>query len=310
MAVFDLYSKRQKAARGETPDVFVYDEFPQQLRIQMVHVWYEAFGQWGKISGSHQEHCGEAFKAIVDILRKEYGVFELTSRGRNTQDELVQFFLQESDTEKLLDVVELVGVALNVFVSKFDYKYSSNAEDEVQASINEINARFKEQGLGFEFIDREIVRIDSKYLHAEAVKPALEILRDKAYAGADQEFRSAFGHYRVGKNKEALTDCLKAFESAMKAICDKRGWAFSPGASAKELISVMFAQGIIPSFWQTQINALRTLLESSVPTGRNKLGGHGQGSVPVVVPDHFVSYMLHMTASTLVFLVNAEKSLP
>ena len=54
----------------------------------------------------------------------------------------------------------------------------------------------------------------------------------------------------------------------------------------------------------------RSMLESSVPTGRNKLSGHGQGSTPTTVPDYLVAYMLHMTASTIVFLAEAELSLP
>ncbi|WP_443216168.1 DUF7014 domain-containing protein [Rhizobium sp. CF122] len=46
------------------------------------------------------------------------------------------------------------------------------------------------------------------------------------------------------------------------------------------------------------------------PTGRNKLSGHGQGATPKAVPDYLTAYMLHMTASTLVFLTTAEEELP
>jgi hypothetical protein len=51
------------------------------------------------------------------------------------------------------------------------------------------------------------------------------------------------------------------------------------------------------------------MLESSIPTGRNRLSSHGQGSTPTTVPDYLVAYMLHMTASTLVFLTTADKNL-
>lgn len=51
------------------------------------------------------------------------------------------------------------------------------------------------------------------------------------------------------------------------------------------------------------------MLESSIPTGRNKLSGHGQGTTPTNIPDYLVAYMLHMTASTVVFLATAEKNL-
>lgn len=47
-----------------------------------------------------------------------------------------------------------------------------------------------------------------------------------------------------------------------------------------------------------------------MPTARNRLGGHGQGASVVQVPTHFVAYVLHQTASTIVFLAEAEKSLP
>jgi hypothetical protein len=148
-------------------------------------------------------------------------------------------------------------------------------------------------------------------LHAEAVKPALLLLNTEDYKGPHEEFLSAYEHYRLGNNKEALTDGLKAFESTMKAICDKRRWANDPTKdTAKKLIDILFENGLIPQFWQTQFASLRSLLESSVPTGRNKLSGHGQGATPQTVPDHLTAYMLHMTASTLVFLTTAEKEFP
>ena len=40
------------------------------------------------------------------------------------------------------------------------------------------------------------------------------------------------------------------------------------------------------------------------------LSGHGQGATPTTVPDHLVAYMLHTTASAIVFLAEAEKNLP
>jgi hypothetical protein len=95
----------------------------------------------------------------------------------------------------------------------------------------------------------------------------------------------------------------------MKAICDKRNWPYQPNATSKVLIQVCFDNDLVPSFWQQQLSSLRSMLESSIPTGRNKLSGHGQGTSPTTVPDYLVAYMLHMTASTLVFLTTAEKNL-
>ena len=96
----------------------------------------------------------------------------------------------------------------------------------------------------------------------------------------------------------------------MKTICDRRAWNYDNGAAARALIKVCLDNGLIPSFWESHYSSLRSMLESGVPTGRNKLGGHGAGSTPVNVPTHLVAYMLHMTASAIVFLAEADKSLP
>jgi hypothetical protein len=38
MRILDLFSKRQKKLRGEMPDVYMYDELPQPLKVQIVHM--------------------------------------------------------------------------------------------------------------------------------------------------------------------------------------------------------------------------------------------------------------------------------
>jgi len=177
-------------------------------------------------------------------------------------------------------------------------------------AIEELNNRFKEHGVGYQFTNGQIIRIDSEFIHTEIVKPALNLLGQQHYAGAQQEFLKAHEHYRKGNAKEALSECLKAFESVMKAICDKRGWSYGNNATAKPLIQACFDNELIPSFWQSHYSSLRNLLECSVPTGRNKLSGHGQGTTPVSVPNHLVAYMLHMTASSIVFLAEADEKAP
>ena len=291
LPIFDIFSKRQKKLRGEVPDVYVYDDLPKPLRVQIVYIWREA------LDNDDNEH----YKSIVDTLCREYGVFALAETDSFDRDyikEFFTFFLQANDVENALDAVELSFQVID--------EYSSNHDD----AIEELNERFKEHGIGYQFTNGQIVRVDSEFIHAEIVKPALKLLDQPYYAGAQQEFLKAHEHYRKGNAKEALSECLKAFESVMKAICDKRGWSYGNNATAKPLIQACFDNGLIPSFWQSHYSSLRNLLESSVPTGRNKLSGHGQGTTPVSVPNHLVAYMLHMTASAIVFLVEADEKAP
>lgn len=296
MAVAKLFSKRQRELRGETLDVYVYDDIPVGLRVQMVQIAREIIGLGGAYSGRSES----AYKAIVEALRREYGVFLLPPvedwQRLGHQEELAEFILHEPDVERVLDAVELICGLMPNF---------SRGEE----AIAEINGRFKEHGIGFEYTEDRIMRVDSEYVHEEVIKPALRILSDSKYAGARQEFLSAHAHYRSGKTKECLNDCLKAFESTMKSICDRRGWKYKSGATAKDLIQVCLDQDLIPAFWQSHFSSLRAGLEGGVPTGRNKLGGHGQGVSPVKVPDYLAAYMLNMTAATIVFLDRADSAL-
>ncbi|MDD2660177.1 MAG: hypothetical protein PHY54_10960 [Methylococcales bacterium] len=315
MAIFDLFSKRQKRLRGDVPDVYTYDNLPNALRVQIMHIWTDALGNSDQFNDSYY-HYGvkNAYKLIVETLCREYGVFNLWEPDRYQREinyiiELFNFFLSENDIEKSIDAIELSFKVINCHTRKFVYLNRNDSSQRADNAISELNSRFKEHGVGYQFVENEIIRVDSELLHAEAVKPALRLLNKNNYLGAQQEFLSAYEHYRHGNNKEALNECLKAFESTMKSICDKRKWIYPSNATAKALIDICFAQGLVPSFWQQQLGSLRSMLESSIPTGRNKLSGHGQGTSTVSVPDYLVAYMLHMTASTLVFLTTAEENL-
>lgn len=310
--IFDLFSKRQKKLRGDVPDVYVYDNIPNALRVQIIHIWYDSLGNDRDYFGYHQ-NVKSVYKLIVDTLCREYGLFHLPSHdkygNRMYLNELANFLLNEKDIEKIIDVIELSFKAISVYTKDYNYLHRNNPFELIENAINELNYRFKEHGVGFQFVENEIIRIDSELLHSEAVKPALKLLNQKNYKGAQEEFLSAYEHYRHGKNKESLNDCLKAFESTMKAICDKHKWHYKSGDTAKNLIQICFDNNLIPSFWQGQFTSLRSMLESSIPTGRNKLSGHGQGTEPTIIPNYLVAYMLHMTASTLVFLTTAEKDI-
>lgn len=312
MGIFDLFSKRQRRLRGDVPDVYSYDEIPEPLRVQIVHIWQDSIGNANDYNAGYLGAYG-AYKLIVETLCREYGVFKLPGAkeygDRNYFSELANFVLQEQDTDKILDAIELSFRVIDRMTRDYNYLHRQSASEIADDALAEVNARFQEHAVGFQFLDGEIIRIDSKLIHAEVVRPALALLHQREYAGAQAEFLKAHEHYRHGNAKEALSECLKALESVMKAICIKRKWQHSSNATCSALIQCCLDNGLIPVFWTQHFSALRSTIESGVPTARNKLGGHGQGSSIVSVPLHLVSYVLHMTASAIVFLVESERSL-
>lgn len=304
--IVDLYSKRRKKELGDIPDVYQYENIPDHLKVQFMHILTDVF-----INGAAQRfNSGQKLiKVIVDILRKEYGVFKLAEKRIGTYseyEELQSFFLSCQDHEKALDVIELSLRFMDRVVRVHRDEFPQVDVEEV---ITELNQRFREAGVGYQYESGDIVRVDSQFIHTEAVKPVLTLLAQKAYHSVNEEFLSAHEHYRHGKYEEAATDCLKAIESLLKTICTNRGWTYGKSDTVKKLIQIVLQNGLIPSFMDNQLNVLQTLLESGVPTVRNKLAGHGQGPTSRQMPDFIASYVLHLTATTLLLLGEADSEL-
>ncbi|AAZ26604.1 STM4504/CBY_0614 family protein [Colwellia psychrerythraea] len=309
MAIFELYSTKKRKNNGETPDVYQYEDIPQKLKVQIVHIIKQTVGT--NASYGREGYSETVYHDIHEILCKEYGVFSLAKISNISDFNAVyNHFLDSGDIDECLDVIELTFKFIDIHVRKKQYQFSREegttqlAED----AVIELNQRFKDEGVGYEFVSGEIIKIDSQFIHSEVVKPALYILQgDAIFAGARNEFLSAHTHYRSQRYKEALVDCLKSFESLMKAICEKHDWEFGKNDAAKKLINVCLTNGLIPTYMQEQFSQFRALLESGVPTVRNKEGGHGQGSEIKSVSETLVSYTLHLTATNIVFLGECEK---
>ncbi|MFT5429631.1 MAG: hypothetical protein ACI9OJ_000302 [Myxococcota bacterium] len=148
-------------------------------------------------------------------------------------------------------------------------------------------------------------------MHAEVVKPALKFLADPDYSGPNAEFLTAHEHYRHGRYASCLVECNKAFESTMKVICEMQGWPFDNDRDgARRLIIKCKDNGLFPPFQQAALTHVVGVLETAVPTTRNRRAAHGGGAAPIIVPASLAAYGLHMAAANILLLIEAEKALP
>ena len=285
MPIWDIYSKRGK----QLPDVCQFEMVPDPLRVQIQRIIRDIFTSWE----SRTADAG-LYSTLHETLAQEYGVVALAD-GRSPTDR-VHAFLVEADIEHVLDAIE---VAIRL-ADQFDGLDRSNA-------VKELNHRFQEHGVGYQIEGSKAIRVDSTYIHKEAVRPALTVLRADEFENAEAEFRKAHEHYRHRRYEEANAECLKALESTLKVICYRRGWQFDGEKhTAKALIEIVFEEGLIPDYLQSQFGALRSALESGVLTIRNRAGGHGAGVKRREVPGYLASYTLHLTAAAILFLAEAE----
>ena len=259
MAIIDIFSKRQKRLRGEVPDIYVYDNIPQTLKVQIVHIINDAIG-YDRYHGN--DDVARIYKIIHNALCREYGVFKLGKNEREDyKEQVINFFLQSELVDYMFDVVELSFRCIDRIIRE-DWQYANKTDAKLtpDQAIIELNERFRESGIGYSFAGGKIIRIDSTYIHSEITKPTIELLWNKKFIGANEEYLKAHDHYKHNRNKECLNDCLKAFESTMKIICNEKGWAYAETDTAKKLIQICFQNGLVPTFTQNQFTSLQNLL--------------------------------------------------
>jgi len=293
MDVYDIFSKRMKKQRGETPDVLISEPIPQNFRVQVVHIWSETIGKLTSDFAS-QKHL---YKAVHSILCKEYGQFFLFSASEadySTSADLSCWFLSEGNTEKVIDAIEISFVAIQSHCND-NYMFDNKTYNTNNEAISELNKRFLEHGLGYEYNGGQIIPITEEFTHSEIIKKSLNILNENKYQVANQEFREGFEHYKKGKYEEAIVSALKAFESTCKIILDENGWSYNPKDPISKLIKALIDKGLV-------LPELEAPLTSGLPPIRNKLGGHGAGKTPRQVPQEVAMYALQLSASNIVLL--------
>lgn len=306
--IVELFSKRQKKLRGEVPDVYTYDRIPNELRIQIAHLLREVMGE-----PFEYETTSENLAIIfMKTIKKEHSLLDMYEydSGNDGIQTLINYFLNVGDHEKSLDVVELVLSKLSkLYKNKGDFfKEELNAETHINDGIDEFNQRMQEHGIGYKFESGKIIRIDSEIVHQDVIKTTLGLISHKDYQAVDDEYLTAHEHFRHGRYEESMVECLKAFESTIKVICSKRGWYYEDKYTAKQLLNIIYEKELIPSYLQSHLTGLRSALEG-VATLRNKEAGHGAGTEINIVPQHFDSYCLHLTASNILFLIKCEEEL-
>jgi AbiJ N-terminal domain 4 len=303
-----LYSKRKKLMeRGNQPEVYQYEQLPIEFRTQVVHIWGSAIPVRVGLSGD------KWWDDMHNYFIRELGVFHLGPYEQvGPLNQFINFLLDgETPIDNILDLIELTFQCIDIDIREILNKYTFNQSPVTQLpddAINELNHRFREHAIGYQYSNCQIIRVDSGFIHAEVVIPALSLLSSQDFSGAEQEFLLAHEHYRKQKYKEAITNALKAFESTMKTICSKCEWTYDKKACANELIKIIFQKQLLPEYLQEQFSNLKSILKSGIPTIRNITSGHGQGEQPTVVPEYLTAYVLHLTASNIVFLMEAYKS--
>jgi AbiJ N-terminal domain 4/Abortive infection C-terminus len=308
MGIFETFSRRKRRESGVLHDPLQYELVPEKLRRQVVHVLSDTLGGFSDSIYGTSAANGH-WRLLHETVCKELGEFHLTAdRNATPKSDTLNFSLGCTTDEWLdlmsiaLAIVERVGSSVQEYRwSEYDIKQSG------ASAIEEINSRMREQGFGYSYENGHLVRVDSQFTHAEAVVPALSLIHEAGFKGAEQEFRAAHKNLRASNYREAISDALKSLESTIKSICDSNGWPYEKTDGSARLIAKLFDNSFIKPEMQSEFASLRSLLESGLPTVRNSTpAGHGQGAKVVEISPALATFAVNIAAVNIRYLVSTH----
>jgi hypothetical protein len=283
---YETYSERKRRLeKAGQPDVYIYHQIPEKLRNQVVHIWNDVLGE-GREPRSYRHYA---------LMEKTIAMAEGRSNlaGNRSIPDACRAWLCSCGTDQAIDIIELSARIISGLGRK--------------DRIEEINYRFQQSAIGFQFEGGRFIKVDDQFVHAEVVKPAIGLLTsDSTYAAAAGEFMTAHQHYREGSNQDAVVAANRAFESTLKAISAKRKWTVEKGARASDLVKAVRQHGLFPAHLDNAFDSYIAMMKSGLPEIRNNSGGHGPAPGDAKVPDYIAAYAIHLSAANIVAAIEAE----
>jgi hypothetical protein len=312
MPIFETFARRkQSEARNGEPEIYTYDEAPEQLRHQIALALAEGVGKYHRFTGDEfnsPPNNNDMWTELDRIGRKEIFSYFRNARGENLATRFLNC-LHNVAMEDFLSMVEIGCVGLSCVNDEYDGMRARGAEQTGAEAIKEINGRFEQHAVGYQFENRQLIRIDSKLTHAEIIKPVLSLLTASIFRKANDDFMTAHRHYRVGEFKDCVTSAHRAFESMLKAICDVEKWEYAKGDGSSELITKVTTKGLFTHDFDRSFTAYVAMLKAGLPAVRNDAGGHGEGLAAAAVTAQIARFALNLTASNMLFLGESYDSM-
>jgi hypothetical protein len=311
--VFETFAERKRRQnRRDAPEVYIYDRAPAQLRHQISLALAEGLGSYTLLDryglDSYEPDNAAAYecwKQIDYACHKEIFSFLTFRDDEDFKRGVLAAIADCADIDDWLSIVEICCKIMDWLIGTSDIFVDQPERVAATNALSEINRRFEQHCVGYQFENGQIIRKDSQLVHSEVVKPALALLAAPLFAKANDDFMTAHRHYRNGEFKDAVTAANRAFETTLKLICDLESWAYGKGDRASELVTVVSNNGLFTHYFDKGLSAYMAMLKTGLPNVRNDAGGHGAGLAAQSVTAGIARYAINLTASNIVFLGDA-----
>lgn len=292
-----LYSERN---RDTDDDVYIYDDFSPRFRTQYYYIIQDTY-----IPSIYENAVHFPWVPVENTFKRQKGLLSLWDEFDVTGEKAILHYIMESISIDLLDFIESSVNCTEKYYTEFKtilYIKQNDIEINIKKMKLEINEIFRINNMGYEFIDKEIIRKDNEIIHATYNKPAIHIIHNQEFEGANSELMDAYKSYREKRIEDAITNAGKSFESVMKVICVGMEYSVK-NKTASGLLNSLKNNNFYPEYLECHLSNIVSLLESGLPAVRNALGPHGQGNSKRNTPPIFGEYALGLVSVNILLLV-------
>jgi hypothetical protein len=298
--MFELWSRREGHIRP--PDEPLHAEpgsrnFPQTFRVKVWNWGADAMNalEWHTSMGEAVNPFEDSVAALYGVLVQEYGREKLytppgpASLSGMTPSRQLSGHLKVCPDIEVMDFIDLIfQVSPAIDRGRHD-------GESLATGINKI---FRDEGVGYEVVDEQVVRTDGDITHGEAVVPAIRALASGRFGAAEEEFAKAVGYFATGDYRNTVIYANASFESVLKAVTGTNG-------VAGDLIREARKQGLLPGHvGGTAVEGLEKVFHA-IPAVRNQDGGHGLGLDGAGADERVARFVLTTTAGAIVLLASA-----
>ncbi|MBA7714301.1 hypothetical protein ES703_123319 [subsurface metagenome] len=237
--IFDVFSQRLEAFAKTENNV------PESTRNRVLLWCGEVFSN-SRSSSCLGDYTTEFWRQIHRFLQYRHGraqVSESRKHSTSRPEDAIRFLMTCSGPEFLdfLEYIFRVDCFFRVGLPEAQVIEELNEllrQDDLPYHITDfVKETLRERDTGHPFAGREmtvvktiaypkVIMRDSEVLHTQAIAPALELLRRPHFKSVNDEYLAALEDYLKGDFADCLMKCGSAFESVLKVLCSRKGWAF------------------------------------------------------------------------------------
>ncbi|MEN3161948.1 hypothetical protein WI697_07900 [Tistrella mobilis] len=245
---------------------------------QMARLWHDSsiriFGKEFVDEMTEEVHCSVCREIGEDELFGPPHRVGGLPRQNDWAFYCCEFLMSLQENESNFD--HEISNRLNILEILFQKFENRDQEEEVRATLQELNQRLRRLSFPFHYQAGMFHKADDALSETRIEAPFWEVLRGERWCNVDADIRAAIGLRDTGGRDPAF-HAAKALESAIKIISDERGLSGGRERGAANFIENLASEraGHFITSWEA--DTLRSFFKHV----RNPLG-HGAGGGPML----------------------------